>query len=152
MSLPVKPKKITGRIIGDFKHELLGEKEKKPAPPKRSTMDMIMGKYPSPSARPAPEQVSPIVEAMLQTRESEQKEEESKLQQTDRMDLEISQRRRERKQMEKGWEEEQEKIMSSAESKEKDTAPALPSSPSKGPGAPKGKAQGIESFKRGKKN
>ena len=144
-----KTKKVTKQFLDDIKHEVLGKpesKEKKnPNEPKRSTLDVILNKpAQQPDTRP-----SPIVEAMLQTQEDEEQMAEGK--RPDRLEAEMSQLRRKREQELANWRQLQEQIMAKPVS-DKDNAPVMPTSSKKGPGAPKGKAQGIESFKRGKKN
>ncbi len=140
-------KKVARQFLDDIKHEILGSesREKRPDGPKRSALDVILNKpAPQPDTR-----ISPVVEAMLQTEEDEKLIEKGK--RPDRLEAEISYLRKRREQELAEWRRRQDQIMAQPV-KEKSDAPILPASAPKGPGIPKGKAQGIESFKRGKKN
>lgn len=138
---------ITKQFLDDIRNEVLGKPEHKPSKeaPKRSAMDILLNKYPQKSdTRP-----SPIVEAMLQTKEDEEQIEQGK--RPDRLEAEIAQLRHRREQELAYWRQRQQEIMAQPQSQQ-DKAPVMPTSAKKGPGAPKGKSQGIESFNRGKKN
>jgi len=70
------------------------------------------------------------------------------------IDTEIEGERRKREELEKDWKQKQAKIMQGIDQKNvsQPGAPILPGSPVSGAGAPQGKAKGIESGKRMKKN
>ncbi len=138
---------ITKQFLDDIKNEVLGKPEHKPSKetPKRSTLDVILNK----PAQPLDTRPSPIVEAMLQTKEDEEQIEQGK--RPDRLEAEIAQLRARRDQELAYWRQRQQEIMAKPQAA-KDNAPVMPTTAKKGPGAPKGKSQGIESFNRGKKN
>lgn len=151
MAASSKSKKIAKNIAEELKHEVLGPPERKPAPAKRGTMDVILGRFPKQPEISGEE--SPIVEAMLQTSESEKEAEKPKIKAPDKLDAEITRHRRERLQKDqerlKALEE---SIPASEKDKEKTdpNATILPSSPRKGPMGLGGKLgkKGIEKLRK----
>lgn len=145
-----KTNKVTKQFLNDIKHEVLGtqegKKEIKPGEPKRSALDIMLNKYPTP---PVDNRPSPIVEAMLQTREDEAAMKQGK--QPSRLDAEMAQLRARRAQEMQRWHELQQQLMAKPVTQENSSA-ALPPSAPKGNKGPGHKAAGMESFKRGKKN
>ena len=146
MTTSAKSKKIAKAAALEIKHEILGSPKKKPELKDRSTMDIMLGRYKKPKVDDRP---SPVVEAMLQTRESEEaierqlkKESEEKANETAKrkpkasnLDTQMQRDRQVRTKSEADWSKSQEAIFQSPK-KTQEEGPLLPTSPKKGPSGP----------------
>lgn len=143
-----KAKKQAIQIARDMSMEVLGKRENKeqsPKAPKRSTMDYILGKNMTPRVDDRP---SPIVEAMLQTKEKEREEDKMRaFGNVRRLGAEIDRERIKRHQEDMQRLDKLSREIN-ASSQKKEEFVRLPSSPSKGPAAPKpGGGKGMEQVK-----
>ncbi|QQS39455.1 hypothetical protein IPM62_02490 [Candidatus Woesebacteria bacterium] len=137
-------KKYAKAIAHEIKHEVLGEPKPKVVPPKRSAMDVILGKYPK-TFEPE-DQPSPIVEAMLQTKKSE--EEKAKKTVVDTVDIDMQKLRQNRIKAENQWIKNQTGLMQEPQNENKKEA-VLPSSPKKGAiGVGGQKPRGMEQMRK----